>query len=175
MILTPGPRKFVLTVHVVSSVGWFGAVASFLALAVAGLISHDTLAERSAYLAMNLIYLCVIIPIGFASLLTGLVSSLGTEWGLFRHYWVLVKFLMTVPLSVLLLVHAGPVAYLASLVAKATFSGTDPNALRIQLLAYAAAALFVLVVATTLSTYKPRGKTGYSIRKRVDQRTASQS
>ncbi|WP_287123151.1 hypothetical protein [Mesorhizobium sp.] len=42
MIMTPGLRKFTLTVHVTSSVGTLGAVAGFLALAVAGLASEDS-------------------------------------------------------------------------------------------------------------------------------------
>jgi len=34
--MTPRLRKFVLTAHVTLSVGWLGAVAGFLALAIAG-------------------------------------------------------------------------------------------------------------------------------------------
>ena len=37
--MAPGLRKLVLTAHIVSSVGWLGAVAGFLALSVAGLTS----------------------------------------------------------------------------------------------------------------------------------------
>jgi hypothetical protein len=40
MTMAPGLRKFVLTAHVTSSVGWLGAVAGFLALAVAGLTAR---------------------------------------------------------------------------------------------------------------------------------------
>jgi hypothetical protein len=39
--MTPGLRKFALTTHVTSSVGWLGAVVAFLALAIVGLISQD--------------------------------------------------------------------------------------------------------------------------------------
>lgn len=93
MIMTPGLRKFALTAHVTSSVGWLGAVAGFLALAVAGLTSHDAQKVRAAYLAMELTGWFVIVPLSIASPLTGLVQSLGSTWGLFRHYWVLIKFL----------------------------------------------------------------------------------
>jgi len=96
-MMTPRFRKFALTAHVTSSVAWLGAVASFLALAVAGLTSQDAQMVRAAYLAMDLTAWCVIVPLSFASPLTGLVQSLGTEWGLFRHYWVLIKFLITIP------------------------------------------------------------------------------
>lgn len=52
--VTPPLRKFALTAHVISSVGWLGAVAAFLALAVAGLAGRDARLVRASYLAMEL-------------------------------------------------------------------------------------------------------------------------
>lgn len=95
--MTPALRKLALTAHVTSSVGWLGAVGGFLALALAGLTSQDAQMVRAAYLATDVITWFVIVPLAFGSLLTGLVVSLATPWGLFRHYWVLVKFLLTIP------------------------------------------------------------------------------
>ncbi|MGH9905788.1 MAG: hypothetical protein ACRD8U_09435, partial [Pyrinomonadaceae bacterium] len=63
MIMTPRLRKFALTTHVASSVGWLGSVASFLALAVVGLTSKNIQTVRAAYLAMELIAWFVIIPL----------------------------------------------------------------------------------------------------------------
>jgi hypothetical protein len=157
-------RKLALSAHVTSSIGWLGAVASFLALAIAGTTSQDAQMVRAAYLAMDLTYWYVIVPLGLASLLTGLISALGTEWGLFRHYWVLAKLSLTIPLTALMLVHTQPVAYVAGLAAERTLSGGDLGALRIQLAAYAGAALLALLVATVLSVYKPRGVTRYRAR-----------
>ena len=54
MTMTPLLRKFVLTAHVTSSVGWLGAVAGFLVFAVTGLTSQDVQIVRAAYLAMEL-------------------------------------------------------------------------------------------------------------------------
>ncbi len=118
MTMTPWLRKFALTAHVTFSVGWLGAVAGFLALAVAGLTSQDAQMVRAAYLAMELIGWFVIVPLSLASLLTGLVQSLGTQWGLFRHYWVLVKFLLTVVATLVLLVHMQPISYMAGVAAE---------------------------------------------------------
>src|SRR5260370_31851563 len=86
MIMTPGLRKFALTVHVTSSVGWFGAVAGFLALAVAGLTSQDVQLVRAAYLAMEVTTRFVIVPLALVSLLSWGVSSLVSRWGLFPYY-----------------------------------------------------------------------------------------
>jgi hypothetical protein len=158
-------RKFALTVHVIVSVGWAGVVAAFLALAIAGLVSPDIQLVRASYLAMDLTYRIVVIPLGLASLGTGLISSLATEWGLLRHYWVFVKLMLSIPATILMLVHIQPVGHMASAAATEILSSTDLSGLRIQLVVYAGAALLVLLVATALSTYKPRGRTWYGARK----------
>ena len=84
MSLTPRLRKLALTAHVTSSVGWLGAVAGFMAVSIAGLTSQDAQVVRAAYLAMELTSWFVIVPLAVAALLTGIVQSLGTPWGLFR-------------------------------------------------------------------------------------------
>lgn len=170
MTLTPRLRKLALTAHVTFSVGWLGAVAVFLALAVAGLTKQDAQMVRAAYLAMDLTGWYIIVPLCLASLLTGLVQSLGTEWGLFRHYWILIKFLITILATILLLVHMQPTSYIAGIAAETTLSSTDLRGLRIQLVADAGAALLVLLVATTLSVFKPRGMTRYGWRKQREKR-----
>ncbi len=171
MTMTPWFRKLALTAHVTSSVGWLGAVAGFLALAVAGLTSQDAQMVRAAYLAMEPITWFVIVPLSLASLLTGLVQSLGTTWGLVRHYWVLVKLLLTVAATIVLLVHTQPINHIAGVAAETTLFSADLGRVRIQLVVASGAALVVLLVATTLSVYKPRGMTRYGRRKRYEQRT----
>jgi hypothetical protein len=116
----------------------------------------------------------VIVPLSLASLLTGLVQSLGTVWGLFRHYWVLVKLLMTALATILLLVHMQVVGRVAGVAAQTTVSSADLGGLRIQLVADAGAALVVLLVAVTLSVYKPPGRTRYGQRKQREQRLVPQ-
>ena len=165
MIMTPGLRKFALTAHITSSVGWFGAVTAFLALAIAGLTSQDVQLVRAAYLAMELIGWFVIVPFGIATLLTGLVQALGTTWGLFRHYWVVFKLLITVVSTALLLVHMQPTTRLAQRAAATTLSSGDLRSVRTQLVGDAGAALLALLVATALSVYKPLGMTPYGHRR----------
>ena len=120
MTMTPGLRKFALTAHVTSSVGWIGAVVAYLALAVAALTSQDAQTVRAAWIAMELTGWFVIVPLALASLLTGLVNALGTTWGLFRHYWVLLKLLLTIFATIVLLVHMQTVSYIAGVAADTT-------------------------------------------------------
>lgn len=173
MTMSPGFRKLALTAHVTFSVGWLGAVAGFLALAIAGLTSPDARTVRSAYLAMELVGWTVIVPLSLASLLSGLVQSIGTTWGLFRHYWVVAKLLINVLATALLLVHMQPIGTVARAAADATLSGDDLREQRIQLVADAGAALVALLVATSLGVFKPRGLTPYGRRKLQEQIVAS--
>jgi hypothetical protein len=172
MTLTAGLRKLALTAHVVSSVGWFGAVAVFLFLAIAGMASQDAQMVRADYLVMESITWFVIVPLCLASVMTGLISSLGTTVGLFRHYWVLIKVLMTIPATIVLFVHMQPISRVTRVATERTLSSTDLG-LQIQMVAAAGAALLVLLAATTVSVYKPRGLTRYGWRKQ-QQRALSQ-
>jgi hypothetical protein len=91
------------TAHVVSSVGWLGAVVVFLALASIGLTSQDPQTVRGVYILMEPTAWTVLVPLAFGSLITGIPQGLGTTWGLFRHYWVLFKLLITVFATIALL------------------------------------------------------------------------
>jgi hypothetical protein len=172
--VTPSLRKFALTAHVTSSIGLLGSIAAFLALAIAGLTSQDEQIVRAAYLAMELISRFVIVPLAFASLLTGLIQSLGTPWGLFRHYWVLAKLLLTVFATAVLLVKMKLIVYAASLAAETVLSRADLRAAGVELGLHAAGGLLVLLVPTVLSVYKPRGLTPYGRRRQHEQRAPSQ-
>ena len=163
--MIPPVRKFALTAHVTASVGWLGSVAAFLVLAIAGLRSADAETVRAAYLAMNLLGWYIIVPLCFASLATGLIQALGTPWGLLRHYWVIIKLLITLLSTIILLVHMRPIAHMAEAAAETILADTDMRRLRVQLVVDAAAAVIALLVATTLSIYKPRGVTGYAAKK----------
>lgn len=151
MTVTPGFRKFALTVHIASSVGWLGAVACFLALAVAGLTSRDVQTVRGVYVAMQLTGWYVIVPLCLASLITGLIQSLGTQWGLFRHYWVLTKFLITIVSILILFGFAQTLSNLGNLAADTTLSIDELRKLSQSPVVHSGGGLLALLVTTTLS------------------------
>lgn len=165
-MMKPAVRKMVLTAHITLSVGWLGAVATFLVLSVAGLLSHDAETVRGAYLAMNLIGFSIIVPLSFASLATGLIEAIGSPWGLLRHYWVIAKFLLTILATALLLLHQYSAVAVAAERILGAAAGTLPSASRIgvQLVVDASLAVLALLTATTLAVYKPRGLTSYGRR-----------
>ncbi len=169
MTMPPRLRKFALAAHVASSVGWIGAVAGYIALDVTAATSQDAQTLRAAYLAMELIAWYVIVPLALASLLTGLVMSLATKWGLFRHYWVLISLLLTIIATVVLLVETQTISYFADIAADPATSGDDLRALG-STLVHSVGGTVVLLVILVLNVYKPRGMTRYGWRKQHERR-----
>ena len=171
MTMTPGLRKFALTTHLTFSVGWIGAVIAYLGLGVAAMTSQEVQTVRAAWIAMELTGWYVIVPLCLASLVTGLVQSLVTQWGLFRHYWVLFSLVLTILAVIILVLHMPTVSFLADVAAEADEAslgrlGGD--------LFHPGVGLLVLLVIQVLNVYKPRGVTPYGWRKQHEERALSQ-
>lgn len=172
-MMSSGVRKAALISHVVCAAGWLGAVATFLALALVGLVGTDAERARAAYLAMDSVTWLAIVPLCFASLVTGLVQALGTTWGVFRHYWVVVKLLLTLVATIGLLIHTQPIAELAAAALHHTWAAAELQSTHLQLVVDAGAALVVLITATAFSVIKPRGLTRHGRRKEREERAAA--
>jgi len=167
MTMMPGLRKLALTVHLTSSVGWIGAVVAYLALGIAAVTSQDGQTVRAAWIAMEVTGWSVIVPLALASLLTGLVMALGTPWGLFRHYWVLITLVLTILATVVLLLHMPTVSVMADLARAA--DGADLGRLGGDFF-HAGGGLLLLLVIMVLNVYKPQGMTPYGWRKQHEER-----
>lgn len=160
MATRPRLRKLALTAHIVCSVGWLGAVAVFLALAISAVTSQDPEVVRGVHLAMRSIGWLVLVPLSVASLLTGLLQSLSSKWGLLRHYWVLVKLALNILATAILLLYMQTLDTLGDIAAQS--SGDDLSGLRDPSpVLHAGGALLLLVGAAAVSVYKPRGLTPY--------------
>lgn len=160
-------RKLVLTIHLAFSIGWIGAVVAYLVLGVSAVTNADGESVRAAWIAMDLIGWFAIVPLALGSLLTGLVISLGTAWGLFRYYWVVITFVLTTFSVVILLLHMPSVSDAACLAresAGATLRDRGGDLLHPGL------GLLVLLVITVLNVHKPRGVTPYGWRKQREAR-----
>lgn len=154
--------KLMLTTHITFSVGWLGTVTAFLALSIVGLVANDQ-TVRACYIGMEIIAWFVIVPFCFASLLTGLIQALGTHWGLFKHWWILVKLVLTVIATLILILHMQPISYLAHVATQKISASDELKSLRVRIIADAAAAILVLVAITTVSVYKPWGRIQFGL------------
>lgn len=174
--MTRNLRKLALTAHISLAVGWIGAVAAYLVLVVAAMTIQDTQTLRAAWIAMELIGWYLIVPLALASLLTGLVMSLGTPWGLFRHYWTMISLVLTLIASAVLLQHMQTVSFFARVAADTgiTDIGGLRGALRGELL-HAGVGLLVLLAIDALNVYKPMGMTFYGRRRASEAALHSRS
>ncbi len=168
MTMSSSGRKLALAMHLTFSVGWIGAAAAYVALGVAAVNTEDVQTVRSAWVAMELTGWYVIVPLAVGSLLTGLVMALGTKWGLFRYYWVLLAFVLTAISTAVLLLHMPTVSATADVAREAT--GTRLDELGGDLF-HSTLGLGVLLVIQVLNIYKPPGMTRYGWRRQEEQRS----
>ncbi|HET6398703.1 MAG TPA: DUF2269 domain-containing protein [Candidatus Thermoplasmatota archaeon] len=155
-------RKVLLVAHILVSVGWMGALAAFIALDVTTAVGLDADVARACYIAMDIVTRYAIVPLAIATLASGIVVSLGTRWGLFRHYWVVVSLVLTVLSTVVLAVQIPLIAHRADVAQ----SGTDVEVLALgNLLLHSIGGAVVLLVVLVLNVVKPRGLTRYGWRR----------
>lgn len=143
-------RKALLTLHVVTAVGWLGVDLVLLTLNVAGARGAN---PGVVYPAIGLVGQTLFVPLSVLAWLVGVASALLTPWGLVRHRWVLVKMIIaTVMLGAVVF------ALLPNLRTAAELGAATPPDAREGLLAASIVSSTLLVIATVLSTYKPWGR-----------------
>lgn len=169
MAVRSSARKALLATHVLASVGWIGAVLIYLALGIAAVTSSDATLVRAAYVAMDWAAWVVLVPLAVASLVTGVVQSLVTKWGLVRHYWVIFKLVITVVATAVLVTYTGTLDAFADIATADPFTDKHLGLLRSRsVVVHSTGALVLLFAATLLAVYKPTGvtKRGHRFRQR---------
>lgn len=154
--VSPATRKALLTVHVLLSVGWIGAVFAYLALNIVALTSPDDTTVRGAYLLMDPVLRYCITPLGIGSLVTGIALGLGTRWGLLKHRWVVASLWLTAIAVAIMIAHI--FTDVAELSERAANPALDPRTDRADL-PHTIASIIWLSVVMVLNIYKPRGLT----------------
>jgi len=148
--LSPKVRRAVLTVHIVTSVGLLGDCATLLAASLYAAGADDPAAATSTYELMSVFSFVFGIPLSFASLISGLVIGFATKWGVLRHWWVTAKLLLIVSVILVGALVIGP-----SEAIMIDGDGGRETALSIA----AGYQIAALLLATSLSVFKPRGRT----------------
>lgn len=151
-------RKLLVAIHIIFSVGWLGAVLAFLVLAIGGLNNTEEHSVGAMYISMELIAWWAILPCCITSFGSGIILAFTTDWGLLKHYWIVVKLVITVGATLLLLIHMEPIIYMADVASHKAIDLGEHDGVRVQLIADAGAALAVLIFATIISVYKPWGR-----------------
>ena len=163
MMFSSPMRKFILLTHVVTSVGLLGAVASFLLLSIFGIVSSNVQLVQASYVLLMPLTAYLILPLVVASLVIGIISSLGTPWGLVRYYWVAAKLLLTSVTAIVLLLQMNAISQLSTIAAARLVTDAEMG-LRIRMIVHAGGGLGVLLLIMILSLWKPKGVTPFGQR-----------
>ncbi|MFD5347933.1 DUF2269 domain-containing protein, partial [Streptomyces anulatus] len=88
-------RRGILVAHIAVSVSWLGLTVGLLTLGITAFVSGDPATAEAAIRSMKTFGDWLVVPVALLSLVSGLVLSLGTPWGLARYRWVWTKFWLT--------------------------------------------------------------------------------
>jgi uncharacterized membrane protein len=151
--VSPPLYKLLLTAHIIVSVGWLGIVFAKLVLGLAATTSDAPEVSGALFVSMEVVNVAFP-PAAIGTLVTGVLLSLGTKWGLLQHYWVATKLALTVG------VIATGVFLMDRLVQQSISAPT-------LLISLSVAHVLMLGIATVISVYKPWGKTRFGRREAV--------
>ncbi|MEV3925116.1 hypothetical protein [Actinomadura coerulea] len=152
----PPVRKTITAVHVVASVALLGEVWGLVLINLTATLTADATLAHSAYRLMSVLVFGGGVPLSLTALATGVALATGGPWGLARHYWVLAKLVLLV-----LVILAGMLLFTPEAMADATAGGAAPAAGRQWgQVAVVSCQLLMLLTATALSVFKPRGRVG---------------
>lgn len=150
----PAARKALTVVHVVASVALAGEVWGLVLLNLTATLTSDAELAHSAYRLMAVLVFGGGIPLSLIALASGVALGLGSRWGVVRHHWVFAKLLLLI--GVIL---CGMLLFTPELMADATEGGELPPGGRARWqVAVVSCQLAMLIAATALSVFKPRGR-----------------
>ncbi|HEX6359123.1 hypothetical protein [Actinophytocola sp.] len=159
--LTPPTRKWLLLLHVITSLGWLGLNVGNLTLTVTGLTTDDPTTQHIALGATYLVGGPLLVPVSLLAYTSGILLGFYSRWGVFRYRWVLVKFVLTT-IAVLLI----PLSLLPGLEDVSALVSAAPANQLVDIGQHGASMLSAGIVSTTmyvtcavLSVHKPWGRT----------------
>jgi hypothetical protein len=165
--LTPRVHQAVMVLHAVCGIGWMGVDVALLVLLLNARTSDNAAVVVSAFNAIGLIVPAAVPPLSLGMLATGLLLGLGTRWGLIRYWWVLVKLVLALVMTVLVFTSLLPgVSSLGTL----TTGALSAESVRASLAPLPTMLLFPPIVsflmlgtAAVLSIFKPWHRTPWSL------------
>lgn len=162
-------RRATLVVHVIAAAGWLGLTLGLLALAFAAITTDSASVIEAAARSMKLFADWLVLPLALLTLLSGLLLSLGTPWGLAKHRWVYTKFWLTLATTAASAFALRPGINDTVATVSAGAPVTDPT----DLIAGPIVSLSAYLFMTVLSVLKPWGLTRRGRKQRGQNRRAS--
>ncbi|WP_413758195.1 DUF2269 family protein [Streptomyces sp. MMBL 11-3] len=177
MKLNRPARRAHLVVHVAASACWLGLTLGLLALGITATTTGSAVVVEASVRAMKTFADWLLLPLAFLTLLSGLVLSLGTHWGLARHRWVYTKFWLTLATVTATVLALRPAVGSAAAAVSAGEALPDASDVLFGPIVSLTAYLFM----TAISVLKPWGPTRRgqrirtTLRKRVDAGAAGRT
>lgn len=94
--MSRGLRHLLVWLHVVSSVSWLSQAAALTVLLLVSAFSPPGPHKAAAAAGAELLDKTVLVHSANTAAFTGLILAAVTTWGYFHHWWVAVKFVLTV-------------------------------------------------------------------------------
>ena len=151
-------RQVVLTVHIVSAGTWIGIDVLVAVLVGAGRLAPAAATRGLAYQALGSFVATPMLVAALVCLTSGLTLGWSSRWGVLRYWWVLVKLVVTVVLTLLILGVLAPGMPDVVEAGRAISAGGPPPTTLDTLVYPPTVSLATLTIAVVLSVFKPWGR-----------------
>lgn len=155
-------KSILVAIHVLSVASWIGGTLGMLLLGV--YLQNAANGEQLFYTlaSMEVIDENLLKYPALLSLLTGILLSIWTQWGLVKHYWVLIKFALTILTIMIGILFLNKwTALLVDLVEETGFVALQNSQFQstwLSIIITASFNLFCLAFMTFITYLKPFGK-----------------
>lgn len=95
MRLSYAQKSWMLSAHILFIVAWFGGILCMFGLLITSLSANHNNELYVIYMNINLLDDVYVKYPALGALITGLLLSVLTNWGLTRYYWIIVKEVLT--------------------------------------------------------------------------------
>ena len=155
--LSSPARKVVLMTHIISAGAWFGIDLVLCVLVVVGWLRPGSAARDEVWQPLATWYmlpmLYTTLAAGLVCLLSGLLLGFATKFGVLRYWWVAVKLVLNLVMTVVLLV------FLLNPIQKIS-AGQAPVSELTIVFYLSVMALGMVTLASLISVFKPWGRIG---------------
>ncbi|MET8765238.1 hypothetical protein [Lentzea sp. NPDC004782] len=151
-------RKVVLLVHVLSAAAWLGIDLALGILVVLALSTSDTTTAGIAVQAVDLFAIWPMFGASVVCMISGVVLGVGSKYGLVKYWWVAIKLVMNVGMSLLIAFALRPGVREAARIGARLLAGDPAAVIPSDLLHPVVVAPTLLLTAYILSVFKPWGR-----------------
>lgn len=157
-------KKWLLSLHILFSAIMLGTSVTFLILSITAVSSNDSGLILSCYKAMHVLSTTSVRASFIGTIVTGLLLSVWTHWGLVKYYWIIAKEILSLVALIL-----GPIGmYIWTLQGISLITDGGAGAVNQGAMVENTISLFIgiglqvisLVAMFLLSVFKPWGKRG---------------